>query len=61
MSAPAIRPTLVSRLPAVGSPALRNVLLAIAGSIALRASARIQVPVYPVPLTLQEGSAAQIG
>lgn len=53
MSASTIRPTRVSQLPAVGSPALRNVLLAIAGSIALWASARIQVPFYPVPQTLQ--------
>jgi biotin transport system substrate-specific component len=61
MSASTIRPTLVSQLPAVGSPALRNVLLTLAGSIVLWASAKIQVPFYPVPLTLQTFAVLVIG
>lgn len=32
---------------------LRNVLLAVAGSIALWVSAKVQIPFYPVPQTLQ--------
>jgi biotin transport system substrate-specific component len=32
---------------------LRNVLLAVAGSIALWISAKVQVPFYPVPMTMQ--------
>jgi biotin transport system substrate-specific component len=33
--------------------ALRNVVLAIAGSLALWLSAKLQVPFYPVPMTMQ--------
>jgi len=32
---------------------LRNILLAIAGSLALWISAKVQVPFYPVPMTMQ--------
>ncbi|MEM6762126.1 MAG: biotin transporter BioY [Pseudomonadota bacterium] len=32
---------------------LRNVLLALAGTLALAISAKIQVPFYPVPMTMQ--------
>lgn len=40
---------------------LHNVLLAIAGSIALWVSAKIQVPFYPVPMTMQTFIALVIG
>ena len=33
--------------------AVRNVVLAVAGSLALWASAKVQVPLYPVPMTMQ--------
>jgi len=32
---------------------LRNVLLALAGTVALAISAKVQVPFYPVPMTMQ--------
>jgi len=32
---------------------LRNILLAVAGSLALWISAKVQVPFYPVPMTMQ--------
>jgi biotin transport system substrate-specific component len=51
-----LTPTLVDRLwPAAGSDrkALRAVVLALAGSLLLWASAKIQVPFYPVPITMQ--------
>jgi len=35
------------------STILRNLLLAVIGSLALIASAKIQVPFYPVPITMQ--------
>lgn len=35
------------------SRAIRNTLLAIAGSLALWASAKVQVPFWPVPMTMQ--------
>lgn len=40
---------------------LRNVLLAIAGSIALWISAKIQVPFYPVPVSMQTFAVLMIG
>ena len=40
---------------------LRNVLLAIAGSIALWISAKIQIPFIPVPMTLQTLAVLVIG
>ena len=32
---------------------IRNVILAVAGSLLIWASAKIQVPFYPVPMTMQ--------
>jgi biotin transport system substrate-specific component len=46
-------PTLLGRLPVGGSTALRNVAFALAGSLMIWISARIEIPFYPVPLTLQ--------
>ena len=45
--------TLVEAVWRGGHPALRNVTLAILGSLALWLSAKIQVPFYPVPMTMQ--------
>jgi biotin transport system substrate-specific component len=39
--------------PAAGSPALRAIALAVIGSILLTLSAKIQVPFWPVPMTMQ--------
>jgi biotin transport system substrate-specific component len=41
--------------------ALRGVVLAIVGSLALWLSAKVQVPFYPVPMTLQTGVVFLLG
>jgi biotin transport system substrate-specific component len=46
-------PTLADTLWSGGNTLVRNTVLAIAGSIALWISAKIQVPFYPVPMTMQ--------
>lgn len=48
-------PTLADALwsPAAGSNAVRAVVLAVVGSILLTISAKIQVPFWPVPMTMQ--------
>lgn len=46
-------PTLVDEILSDRRTLLRNVALAVAGSIALWISAKVQVPFYPVPMTLQ--------
>ena len=40
---------------------VRNVLLAVAGSIALWVSAKVQIPFIPVPMTLQTLAVLIIG
>ncbi len=49
------RPTLAAVLwpQARMSPALRNAALALGGTVLLWLSAKIQVPLYPVPVTMQ--------
>ena len=62
MSATTVNPTLADRLwPAAGNRVLRAVLLALAGSLLLWASAKVQVPFYPVPMTLQTAVVLLIG
>ncbi len=59
-----LTPTLVDRLwPANRSEqkALRAVVLALAGSLLLWASAKVQVPFYPVPITMQTGVVLLLG
>ncbi len=46
-------PTLASTAWHGGSAVVRNVTLAVLGSLALWLSAKIQVPFYPVPMTMQ--------
>ena len=46
-------PTLATTLWSRPAPAVRNVMLAIAGSLALWVSAKIQIPFFPVPMTMQ--------
>jgi biotin transport system substrate-specific component len=48
-----LRPTLMDALWPSDTKALRAVVLALIGSAVLWASAKIQVPFYPVPMTLQ--------
>ena len=46
--------TLVDALwPSAGSSLLRKAVLAVAGSVLLVVCAKIQVPMYPVPMTMQ--------
>ncbi|MFM9972989.1 MAG: biotin transporter BioY [Beijerinckiaceae bacterium] len=45
---------LVDRIWAVGdNPALRKIILAVVGAALLTLSAKIQIPFYPVPMTMQ--------
>jgi biotin transport system substrate-specific component len=46
-------PVLADQALSGRTTALRNVALAIAGSLALWLSAKLQVPFYPVPMTMQ--------
>ena len=46
-------PTLMDTIWTGESSAARNISLAIAGSIALWVSAKIQIPFYPVPVSMQ--------
>ncbi|MQX37742.1 biotin transporter BioY [Roseospira navarrensis] len=43
------------------SPALRAVLLAVAGSLLLTLSAKVQIPMWPVPMTMQTFAVLVIG
>ena len=63
MSAPSVNPTLAHRLwPATsGQAVLRTAVLAVFGSLLLWASAKVQVPFYPVPMTLQTAVVLLIG
>ncbi len=53
--------TLADRLWKTDNTMLRNVMLAILGSAALWISAKIQVPFYPVPITMQTFMVLAIG
>ncbi|MEW9836418.1 biotin transporter BioY [Mesorhizobium marinum] len=53
MSAMVTHPTITDRLAGGSNARLRNISLAIAGSLALWVSAKVQVPFYPVPITMQ--------
>ena len=57
------QPTMISLLwPASGAqPWLRNVILAIAGSLFVALSAQIQVPMWPVPVTGQTFAVLVVG
>jgi len=62
MLATTTQPTLADRLwPAAGNRPLRAVALAVLGTLLLWASAKIQVPFYPVPMTLQSAVVFLIG
>ena len=55
------QPTLVDAIWNTNNNALRNVALAVVGSLALWVSAKIQVPFYPVPMTMQTFMVLVIG
>jgi biotin transport system substrate-specific component len=54
-------PTLAETLWRSDNKILRNIILAIVGSLALWASAKVQVPFYPVPITMQTFVVLTIG
>lgn len=55
------RPTLAETAWNADNWLLRNVTLAILGSLALWVSAKIEVPFYPVPMTMQTFAVLSIG
>jgi len=59
----AAQPTLVSALwsSAAGAGWLRAAVLAVAGSLLLTASAKVQVPFWPVPMTMQTFAVLVLG
>jgi biotin transport system substrate-specific component len=63
MQPEAVRSTLIDALlPAAGLPAwARKALLALAGSLLLTLSVKINVPFYPVPMTMQTFAVLVIG
>lgn len=61
MSTAVLHPTLADRVFGAQSSLARQVLLAVGGSLALWASAKIQIPFYPVPLTMQTFTVLVIG
>ncbi|MFK8033808.1 MAG: biotin transporter BioY [Hyphomicrobiales bacterium] len=61
VSAMTAQPTLVDAIWNTNNKALRNVALAVVGSLALWVSAKIQVPFYPVPMTMQTFMVLVIG
>lgn len=54
-------PTLAQQVMPGQSSLARNVMLAVGGSLLLWASARLQVPFYPVPMTMQTFVVLMIG
>jgi biotin transport system substrate-specific component len=61
MSTTVFHPTLAGRLLGREANIMRHALLALGGSLALWASAKIQIPFYPVPLTMQTFMVLVIG
>ena len=58
-----VQPTLISALwsSAAGAGWLRAAILALVGSLLLTASAKVQVPFWPVPMTMQTFAVLVIG
>ena len=64
MNAQTLRhPTLLDKIQPIQqvNPILRNILLAVAGTLVLTISAKIQIPFYPVPMTMQTLVVMMIG
>ena len=55
MTASLARPTLLDAIwpPAAGTPYVRNAALALIATLALTLAAKLQIPFWPVPLTMQ--------
>ncbi|MDA0362577.1 MAG: biotin transporter BioY [Proteobacteria bacterium] len=58
---PTTHPTLINVLSGKENSLILNVLLAVAGSMALWVSAKIQIPFYPVPVSMQTLVVLMIG
>ena len=56
-----LQPTLINTLWRSDKELIRNIVLAVLGSIALWISAKIQVPFYPVPVSMQTLVVLMIG
>ena len=61
MNMTATHPTLVNAYWNKNSAIVRNIILAIVGSVALWISAKIQIPFYPVPVSMQTLVVLMIG
>ncbi|HEX6978325.1 MAG TPA: biotin transporter BioY [Alphaproteobacteria bacterium] len=62
MKQAAVRPTLIERLwPSEGAAAMRTIVLVVLGTALLTASAKVQVPMWPVPMTMQSFVVLVIG
>jgi len=62
MTSAVSRPTLIDTLwPATTAPAVRWAVLMVVGSLLLTASAKAQVPMWPVPMTMQSFVVLVIG
>ena len=54
--------TIAQRLwPVAGSALVRNVVLAVAGSLLVAGAAQVSIPMWPVPMTLQTLAVLGIG
>jgi len=53
--------TLAQRAVPMSNATLRNILLAVAGSLVVAAAAQVKVPFWPVPMTLQSMAVLLVG
>ena len=53
--------TLAQRALPLGNATIRNILLAVAGSLIVAAAAQVKVPFWPVPMTLQTMAVLLVG
>jgi biotin transport system substrate-specific component len=53
--------TIATRITPISNDMLRNIILAIAGSLVLAAAANVSIPMWPVPMTLQTLAVLAIG
>ncbi len=61
MQSTSTNPTFVDTIWTSNNKLLRNTVLAVLGTVALTISAKIQVPFYPVPMTMQTFAVLVIG
>jgi biotin transport system substrate-specific component len=53
--------TLATRLTPISNTMLRNIVLALAGSLLIAAAAQVKVPLWPVPMSLQSLAVLLVG